>query len=48
MTWFDRIKGFYDTRRWPKAWVWDTVNIRITETEYETITGERYTTVRPV
>lgn len=43
MTWFNRIKGFYDKGYWSKSMVGDGVTAgKITEAEYKTITGDVY------
>lgn len=40
---FDRIKELYDTGEWSKKWVKNAVvKGKITEAEYEEITGEVY------
>ena len=44
MSWFDRIKGFYDKQLWSKEMVADAVVVgKITPEQYEEITGEPYT-----
>lgn len=41
--WFDRIKDYYDTKRWNLAMVKNAVKKgKITEEEYEEITGRKY------
>lgn len=41
--WFDRIKDYYDTKRWNLAMVKNAVKkSKITEEEYEEITGRKY------
>lgn len=43
MTWFERIKSFYDRGLWTKEMVADGVIYgRITPEEYEIIVGEPY------
>ena len=43
MTWYDRIKGFYDKGLWSIEWVADAVGAnRITAEQFETITGQNY------
>ena len=43
MTWFDRIKKFYDTNLWPIEWVKDAVTVgKITPEQYTEITNEPY------
>jgi len=43
MTWFERIKGFYDRNLWTKKMVADGVKYnRITAEQYQEITGEPY------
>lgn len=40
---FDKVKAYYDQGLWTKAWVKNSVTKGwITESEYETITGEAY------
>lgn len=40
---FEKIKGYYEKGRWPKAWVRDAVvKEKITAAEYEEIVGEPY------
>jgi len=44
MTWFNRIKGFYEKGLWPIEWVADAVVVgKITAEQYKEITGEPYT-----
>lgn len=41
--WFDRIKDYYDTKRWNLAMVKNAVKKgKITEEEYEEVTGRKY------
>lgn len=43
MTWFERIKGFYERGFWTLEMVQDGVRVgKITPQEYEVITGEEY------
>lgn len=43
MTMYQRLKGFYDERRWTKAMLWDGVKAKaITPEEYLKITGELF------
>lgn len=45
---YEKVKKYYDTGLWPKAWVWDAVGKWITAEEYKLITGEDYPSTRPV
>lgn len=41
--WFDKIKRYYDSGVWNKTMVRNAVvKGKITQEEYETITGEKY------
>lgn len=41
--WFDKIKRYYDSGVWNKTMVRNAVGKgKITQEEYETITGEKY------
>lgn len=43
MSWFDKIKDFYERGLWNKTMVRNAVvKGKITEDEYELITGEKY------
>jgi len=42
MSWFDRVKMYYDKGLWSKERVYNVVGKVITEEEYEQITGEPY------
>ncbi len=42
MTWFDRVKMYYDKGLWSKERVYNVVGKVITAEEYEEITGEPY------
>lgn len=44
---YEKVKKYYDTKLWPKAWVWDAVGLWITVEEYKLITGEDYPETRP-
>jgi len=44
MSWFDRVKMYYDKGLWSKERVYNIVGKVITEEEYEQITGEPYST----
>jgi len=43
MSWFDRVKMYYDKGLWSKERVYNVVGKVITAEEYEEITGEPYT-----
>ena len=43
MSWFDRVKYYYDNGLWDKQRVKNVVSKVITEAEYQEITGEVYT-----
>lgn len=45
---YEKVKKYYDTGLWSKAWVWDAVGKWITADEYKLITGEDYPSTRPV
>ena len=42
MSWFDRVKMYYDKGLWSKERVYNVVGKLITAEEYEEITGEPY------
>ena len=42
MSWFERVKFYYETGLWDIQRVWNVVGKVITEEEYEEITGEPY------
>lgn len=42
MSWFDRIKFYYDNGLWDKERAYNVVGKVITAEEYEEITGELY------
>jgi hypothetical protein len=42
MTWFERIKFYYNNGLWDKQRVWNVVGKVITQEEYEQIVGEPY------
>ena len=42
MSWFDRVKFYYEEGLWSIDRVWNVVGKVITATEYEEITGEIY------
>lgn len=42
MSWFDRVKMYYDKGLWSKERVYKVVGKVITAEEYEDITGEPY------
>ena len=42
MSWFDRVKMYYDKGLWSKQRVWNVVGKVLTPEEYEQITGEPY------
>ncbi len=42
MTWFEKIKYYYNNGLWDKQRVWNVVGKVIDEDEYEQITGEKY------
>ncbi len=42
MSWFDRVKMYYDKGLWSKEQVYNVVGKVITAEEYEEITGESY------
>ena len=42
MSWFDRVKMYYDKGLWSKERVYNVVGKVITVEEYEEITGEPY------
>jgi len=42
MSWFEKIKLYYDKGLWSKERVWNVVGKVITAEEYEEITGEPY------
>jgi uncharacterized XkdX family phage protein len=42
MSWFDRVKMYYDKGFWSKERVYNVVGKVITAEEYEEITGEPY------
>ena len=42
MSWFDRLKMYYDKGLWSKERVYNVVGKVITAEEYEEITGEPY------
>lgn len=42
MSWFEKIKLYYDRGLWSKERVWNVVGKVLTETEYEEIVGEPY------
>lgn len=44
MSWFDRVKMYYDKGLWSKERVYNVVGKVITAEEYEEITGEPYIT----
>ena len=44
MSWFDRVKMYYDKGLWSKERVYNVVGKVITAEEYEQITGEPYST----
>ena len=44
MSWFDRVKLYYDKGLWSKERVYNVVGKVITAEEYEEITGEPYIT----
>ena len=43
MSWFDRIKFYYEQGLWSKQRVRNVVGKVLTAEEYKTITGEPYT-----
>lgn len=42
MSWFERVKYYYDNKLWDKQRVWNVVGKVISSEEYEQITGEPY------
>lgn len=42
MSWFDKVKMYYDKGLWSKERVYNVVGKVITAEEYEEITGEPY------
>ena len=43
MSWFDKIKSYYDSGFWSIEWVRNAVvKDKITAKEFEIITGEKY------
>lgn len=42
MSWYDRVKMYYDKGLWSKERVYNVVGKVITAEEYEQITGEPY------
>jgi uncharacterized XkdX family phage protein len=42
MSWYDRVKMYYDKGLWSKERVYNVVGKVITAEEYEEITGEPY------
>ncbi len=42
MSWFDRVKFYYDNGLWSKERVYNVAGKVITAEEYEEITGEPY------
>jgi uncharacterized XkdX family phage protein len=42
MSWFDRVKMYYDKGLWSKERVYNVVGKVITAEEYKEITGEPY------
>jgi len=42
MSWFERVKMYYDKGLWSKERVYNVVGKVITAEEYEEITGEPY------
>jgi uncharacterized XkdX family phage protein len=42
MSWFDRVKMYYDKGLWSKEQVYNVVGKVITAEEYEKITGQEY------
>ncbi len=42
MSWFDRIKFYYEQGLWSKKRVYNVVGKVITAEEYEEITGQEY------
>ncbi len=42
MSWFERVKFYYDKGLWSKERVYNVVGKVITAEEYEEITGEPY------
>ena len=42
MSWFDRVKMYYDKGLWSKERVYNVVGKVITAEEYEEITGDPY------
>jgi hypothetical protein len=42
MSWYTRIKFYYDNGLWSKQRVWNVVGKVLTPEEYEQITGEPY------
>ena len=42
MSWFDRIKFYYDKGLWSKERVYNVVGKVITAEEYKEITGQEY------
>jgi len=44
MSWFDRVKMYYDKGLWSKERVYNVVGKVITAEEYEEITGQEYDT----
>jgi uncharacterized XkdX family phage protein len=42
MSWFDKVKMYYDKGLWSKERVYNVVGKVITVEEYEEITGESY------
>lgn len=44
MSWFEKVKYYYDNELWDIKRVYNVVGKVITEEEYELITGEAYET----
>ena len=42
MSWFEKIKYYYEHDLWDKQRVWNVVGKVITAEDYKTITGEEY------
>jgi hypothetical protein len=42
MSWFEKIKYYYEQDLWDKQRVWNVVGKVITAEDYKTITGEEY------
>lgn len=42
MSWFDRVKFYYDNNLWSKQQVYSVVGKVISEAEYEEIVNEEY------